>query len=101
MDLPPFSHPTFLLSLAATIVGLIIWFVRLEAKTATNANNIERLEKELKEVYEDFDKHRLNQEIHFNLRISQQVEQGNERRFATIEKQLEAINNKLDKMAGK
>lgn len=95
----PFLDPRFLFPLIVSVIGLIGWFVRLESKTVTNSQAIIRLEKEVSDIWKELESHRMNQDIHFNLRISQQVEQGNERRFQTIERQLSQINDKLDKLA--
>ena len=101
METSPFFDPRVLIPLAISIVGLVAWFIRLEAKTQSNVVEIGRLERETDAMWKDFETHRLNQDIHFNLRVSNQVEQSNERRFGTIEKQLSEINSKLDKMAEK
>lgn len=95
----PFLDPRFLFPLIISVIGLIGWFVRLESKTVTNAQAMFRIEKEQSDHWKEFEAHRMNQDIHFNLRISQQVEQGNERRFQTLERQLMQINEKLDKLA--
>lgn len=99
MDWTVFSHPGFVLSLISALVVLISWFIRLEAKIQANANAIARGEHDFKQLQHEFEQHRLSQDIHFNQRISQQVEAGNERRFSTIENQLTQINHKLDKLA--
>lgn len=95
----PFLDPRFLLPLLLSVIGLIGWLVRLEAKTIGNVQIATKLEQENAALWKELENHRLNQDIHFNLRISQQVEQANERRFTTIEKQLAQINDKLDRMA--
>jgi uncharacterized membrane-anchored protein YhcB (DUF1043 family) len=101
MDLSPLLNPTLILGLVSGTIGFIVWLVRLESKNASNATTIARLEKELEKTVADLEKHRTNQDIHFNLRISTQVEQSNERRFQTIEQQLVQINQKLDRIAEK
>jgi hypothetical protein len=101
MDFSPILHPTLILGVATGIIGFIVWLVRLEGKNASNATTIARLEKEVEKLTGELERHRSNQDIHFNLRISTQVEQANERRFQTIESQLSQINHKLDRMAEK
>lgn len=101
MDASPFSDPRVLIPLGLAIITLIAWFVRLEAKNQATAVEAARLEREFNDLWKEFETHRLNQDIHFNLRVSNQVEQGNERRFLTIERQLTEINTKLDRMAEK
>lgn len=97
----PFLDPRVLIPLAAMTITLIAWFVRLESKTFANASSIERIERAAEALWKEFEIHRLNQDIHFNLRVSNQVEQSNERRFGTIERQLTEINTKLDRLAEK
>ncbi len=101
MDLTSLTHPAFILSFASAVIGLIVWLVRLEGKISTTETNVGRLEKEYEKVVSDLEKHRTNADIHFNLRVSNQVEQANERRFGTIERQLTEINAKLDRIAEK
>ncbi len=99
MDLTPLTHPAFILSFVSAVIGLIVWLVRLEGKISANETNIGRLDKEYEKCVGDLEKHRTNADIHFNLRVSNQVEQANERRFSTIEHQLTEINGKLDRIA--
>lgn len=101
MDLSPFLHPGFLVTVLLTVVSYVAWQVRLEGKISSNTTSIIRNEAELKDVWKEFEEHRLNADIHFNLRVSQQVDQGNERRFNHIERQLTEINTKLDKISSR
>ena len=91
--------PRFLFIVVTAVITLVGWFVRLEMKTVQNSTEMTTVKSEIATISKDHEAHRMNQDIHFNLRISQQVEQGNERRFVTIERQLGQINDKLDKMA--
>lgn len=97
----PFLDPRVLIPLIVTAVTLIFWFARLESKTSANAEEIKRVQTDADSLWNQFETHRLNQDIHFNLRVSNQVEQSNERRFGTIERQLQEINGKLDRLAEK
>lgn len=92
---------TITIFLLTQVVGSVIWAVRLEGRLEAKREQIARLEKELTEARTILDVHRTNQDVHFNLRVSNQVDQSNERRFQTIETQLKEINSKLDKMADK
>lgn len=100
--------PTTLVGLASLLfvlisaaIGFVVWFIRLEGKANMNLANNTRLEAELATVTSDLESHKLNGDIHFNLRVMQQVEKGNEQRFHTIETQLSEINRKLDNLAGR
>lgn len=99
METSPFLHPAFLFSVLGSLIALVAWFIRLESKINTNAALLSRVEHDLNKVENQFEAHRQNQEIHFNLRINQQVEKANDRRFATLEEELKEINRKLDALA--
>lgn len=101
MDMSPFLHPAFLVTVLVTLVSYVAWQVRLESKISSNTSLITRLERELENIWKEFEAHRLNSDIHFNVRISNQVEQSNERRFQHIEHQLREINTKLDKISSR
>jgi predicted RNase H-like nuclease (RuvC/YqgF family) len=101
MTLEAFLNPAFLLSAFAGLITLVAWFVRLESKITNLQTENSNLKQRVQKLESDLESHRQNQDIHFNLRISTQVEQGNERRFQTIERQLTEINHKLDRMAEK
>lgn len=101
MDLTFLQHPTVLVGLVSAIAGLIWRISRLQTKT-------DRLEEENKAqaaaqaaTQAAFQSHKENSDIHFNLRISQEVDRRNEQRFVMIEKQLGEINGKLDRLAEK
>lgn len=101
MDLSFLTHPSVLIFLLSAIAGLIWRISRLQVK-------VDRLEEEnkqqntsLAETRAGFQAHKDNSDIHFNLRISQEVDRRNEQRFVMIEKQLGEINGKLDRLAEK
>lgn len=90
----PFFHPAFLVPTALALVGFIAWLIRLESRVSTNTGSI----KEQKKILAD---HCADNDIHFNLRVAEQVDLRNEHRFRTIETQLQEINRKLDHLAGR
>lgn len=92
---------SLLVLLLSSIIGFVVWLVRLEGKATMNAANNARLEAELAAAFKEIETHKDNADIHFNLRVMNQVEKGNEQRFHTIETQLGEINRKLDNMAGR
>ena len=92
---------SLLVVLLSSKIGFGVWLVRLESKATMNAANNTRLESELAAVCKEIETHKENGDIHFNLRVMQQVEKGNEQRFHTIEIQLTDINRKLDNLAGR
>lgn len=86
---------------ALGVIGFIVWLVRLEGKISSQATTIARKEKEIEKLIVECEAHRSNSDIHFNLRINQEVDRRNEHRFHTIETQLSEINRKLDRIAGR
>ena len=101
MESSPFLHPAFLLTAGSLIVGVIIWLVRLEGKATAALTENQRLERENAQIWSEIERHKDNQDIHFNQKVSAEVEKGNTRRFETIEHQLTEINSKLDRLASK
>jgi hypothetical protein len=94
MDLTQFATPTFVAIVVSALIGLVVKATRLQT-------NYESLAKDHSELKAKVDAHLMNTEIHFNLRISQEVDKRNEHRFETIEDQLKEINRKLDHIAGR
>ena len=92
MDLTQFVTPTLVALVVSAIVGLIVKATRLQS----SVTELTKSNSELKGIV---DAHRMNTDIHFNLRISQEVDKRNEHRFETIEDQLKEINRKLDHIA--
>lgn len=89
-----FNHVGALLSLAIALIGFVGWLIRLESVASQTRQDVSELK-------QSFNAHRDNSDIHFNIRVSEQVDRRNEHRFKTIEDQLHEINRKLDHMAGR
>lgn len=100
IDWNALTHPAVIITLAGAFISLIFWFARLEGRINQTVVDIEALDEVLAEVNERLSEHERNSDIHFNLRISQEVDRRNEQRFQTIERQLGEINRKLDRLAG-
>jgi hypothetical protein len=97
-EISPFQVITAIVGVLAVItaiIGLIGWFIRLEAKTGANKESTERIEKEQSESWRDFEAHRLNHEIHFDKGHSRTVQEGNEKQFARMEKDISEIKQML------
>jgi len=92
MDIAQFATPTFIIAVISALVGLVVKATKLQTK-------VDDLSRELTKLESIVDVHRMNNDIHFNLRISQEVDKRNEHRFETIEDQLKEINRKLDHIA--
>lgn len=92
------QQPAVLIGLVAAIVGLIVKAVRLQTKVDGQEDDIKGLTAVVAEQKGVLTAHKENSDIHFNLRMSQQVDEKNEFRFRTIEGQLGEINHKLDRL---
>lgn len=101
MESSPFLHPAFLLTAGSVIVAFIVWLVRLEGKATTATTAHTKAEAERAEIWREMERHKENADIHFNQKVSAEVEKSNARRFDTIERQLGEINHKLDRLSSK
>lgn len=106
----PWLHPSFLVTVALALIGLVAWFIRLESKTNANATAIERLEKEsdlalkeaiakVKEIEDELYKHIMDTSKHYNEQFMTEFKTALDRRFLNIEGTLKDINGKLDRLA--
>lgn len=86
---------------ALGLITFIAWLVRLEAKQARNGELIENMDDEVTGLWKQMDRHEKNMGIHFNEKVSKLVDEKNAARFKEIEKQLEKIDAKLDRLAAK
>jgi len=98
MESSPFLHPGFIVPTVMGLIGFIAWLIRLEGKVAQALVANVKLEVETDKLWSELERHKENQDIHFSLKVSAEVEKGNTRRFETIEHQLGEINRKLDSM---
>lgn len=94
-------NPSFLLTALIVVIGFIVWLVRLEGKVSNNSTKIELQQKAQEKLATEVEHHRFNTEIHFNHRLSQEVDQRNKDRFGHIEKRLDEVMKKLDDIAEK
>lgn len=101
MDFTYFGHPAITVAVVSALVGLIVKAVRLQSKVDGQTEEIKQLTSTVAEQKGVLNAHKDNSDIHFNLRLSQEVDRRNEQRFVTIEGQLKDINRKLDEMAGR
>lgn len=95
MESSPFLHPGFIVPAVAGLIGFISWLIRLEAKSTANAVANAKLEAENSQIWGELERHKENQDIHFNQKVSAEVEKANARRFETIESELKDIKGML------
>lgn len=100
------------LGILASVVGVIFWFARLEGKVSTiaeargedkKAREIRDLERDarVEKIEAQLAAHRENAEIHFNLRLHQEIERRQDDRFRRVEGRLGHIEEKLDQVLAK
>lgn len=92
-----------------TLVLITFWFARLESglkrlatareedKKAREEHSAER-DARLDKLEAHLAAHRENAEIHFNMRLHQEVERRQDDRFNRVESRLEHIEGKLDQL---
>ncbi len=100
MEPSEFLTPVVVVTVISAIVGLIVKAVRLQSKVDGQADELKRQGEKIAEQRGILDAHRDNDDIHFNLRINQQVEQRQNERFQRVEERLGHIEGKLDQLIG-
>lgn len=98
MELANLATPAFLIPIVGAIVGLIVKAVRLQSKVDGQALEIKELGEQCAEQKGKLEAHRDNQDIHFNRRLQQEVENRQGDRFLRLEERLGHIEGKLDLM---
>lgn len=104
-ETPFYFHPAFIgLFLTTFITGIsaiitfTVWLIRQEAKILALNEKILKLEKEVAELWEELIEHREKSEIHFDKSHSRTVQDGNEKQFARIDKNLDEIKQMILKL---
>lgn len=100
MEPSEFLTPTIVVAIISAIVGLIVKAVRMQSKVDAHDDKIDTVSQRVAEQRGILDAHRDNDDIHFNLRINQQVEQRQNERFQRVEERLGHIEGKLDQLIG-
>ncbi len=80
-----------IVALIGSVIGLMAWFIRLEAKTSNNKEAIDRLNTETTDLWKSFESHQLNADVHFSERVSKQVDEKHSQRFLRLETELHEI----------
>lgn len=84
-----------------SIGGLIVKAVRLQSKVDTQEGEIKQLYSKVAEQKGVLETHRDNTEIHFNLRLHQEIERRQDDRFKRVEGRLGHIEEKMDQLLAK
>lgn len=101
MEWTMFMTPAFIVPIALGLIGFIIWLVRLEGKNSQNAGAMAKIEKEIEKLQLEIEAHRSNQDIHFNIRIAEEVDKRNEERYANIKESIADLHRKFNLMTGR
>ncbi len=99
MEATQLLTPTVIVALVGAVVGLVVKAVRLQSKVDSQGHEIVELEKDNAATRALLDEHKSNENIHFNLRISQEVDKRNEQRFTSIETSLREIKEMVRGLA--
>jgi len=99
MEATQLLTPTVIVALVGAVVGLIVKAVRLQSKVDAQGHEIVELEKDNAATRALLVEHKSNENIHFNLRISQEVDKRNEQRFTSIETSLREIKEMVRGLA--
>jgi hypothetical protein len=82
--------PTFLLTSVIALISLIGYLTQLKPR-------IDDLESDNDELWKEFNSHKEKESIHFNEKVSKQVEEKNNQRFQMIENTLGKMDEKIEK----
>ena len=93
--------PSVLVTVVLATIGYIVWQVRLESKLSGISDSLRRIENEQKESWDEFEKHRMHTEIHFDKSHSRTVQDNNEKQFARMERDISEIKQMLREMSKK
>lgn len=91
-------------AVAITINGIlfIVFIMRLEGRLLLVTTQLAEVKTETKEMRNQLDSHRDNQEIHFSLAVQNQVQKRTDEKFSDVEKQLtkmdSSFNDRLSKI---
>lgn len=86
----PFLTPGFIVPVSLAVIGFIAWLIRLEAKVNSQSKSVLKLEE-----------HADNDDIHFNLKVAQQVEMRHMEWRARVENDVKEIKAMVKEIAGK
>lgn len=108
MDLTNYMTPAVVVTVALAAIAFIVWLVRLEGKNSATVTAIEKIEKEIEKLELQLKVHESNQDIHFNKRIADAIEERDELRFKQMEIGIETlkvsmadIHRKLNHLGGR
>ncbi len=74
MEASPFFTPGFIVPTALGLIGFVAWLIRLESKVNTGEKGMIKIEQAVEDSWEVLEKHRSNENVHFNQRLAQEVE---------------------------
>ncbi len=97
MDISLTGGITAGVALLGSLIGFVGWLIRLEGKTNANLEHLVRLETDLHQSLKNFDDHRMNNDIHFSIRVNTQVEERHKQRFETLENSIKQVDVKLER----
>jgi hypothetical protein len=108
MENSQWLQPSFFITVAVGLIGLVAWFIRLESKTNSNQIEIERINKAADEAYSTgkierkaadnaLYNHLMDNSKHYNEQFMNEFKAALDRRFVSMEGTLRDISGKIDR----
>lgn len=94
------QNPALLVFLLGGFITGLVWLIRLESKVNANEKGIAKMEQSAGDLWDELERHRSNDTVHFNVRVAAEIERRQDERFKNIEEQLreiKALVKSLDK----
>lgn len=101
MEPSQFLTPAVAMAVIGAIVGLIVKAVRLQTKVDRLDEQSSEQKVAIAKIERESEHHRANQDIHFNLRLHQEIEKRQDDRFHRVEGRLGHIEDKIDSLLNK
>jgi len=98
MDITTLIVSAVIAFLVPTFCGGLVWLIKLQPTISGLKSHHVKYDLEIQHLTDRFERHKDNGDIHFNEKVSREVDKRNEQRFITIEKQLSEISTKIDKL---
>lgn len=86
-----------ILTIAAFVIGFIIWLVRLENKTNQNQEDLDcHIEDDFNELKKGFRTHEQNENIHHNAKAFEEFKTSITNKFQAMERSVEKVGDRME-----
>lgn len=93
--------PAVWVTLAVLGIGFVAWLIRLESKVNGTEKSVEKIEASVNDGWDVLEKHRTNDNVHFNQRLANEVEQRQKDRMDRMATDIAEIKGMVKEMAGR